>query len=160
AEAFRKYGIDVEALEPAEAAARIRARKIWRELTVALDNWARERREARKQEAASWKRLFRVARAADPDPLRNQVREALERTDPRPIAGPAGLSRAGHLPVQTVSLLGVVLDGSQAEPLLRRAQSEHPDDFWLNFQLAWIFDWAPSERQQPDEAIRFYTAAL
>jgi serine/threonine-protein kinase len=40
AKAFRDYGIDVEALEPAEAARRIRARTIRLELAAALDCWA------------------------------------------------------------------------------------------------------------------------
>src|SRR5205807_2629203 len=39
AQAFRDYGIDVEALEPAEAADRIRARSIAGQLAAALDEW-------------------------------------------------------------------------------------------------------------------------
>src|SRR5260221_5424144 len=41
AEAFRDYGIDVESLEPSEAAERIIGQRVIREhLTVALDHWA------------------------------------------------------------------------------------------------------------------------
>jgi serine/threonine protein kinase len=68
ARAFRDFGIDVEALEPAEAAARIRAQTIWLELTMALDNWAREQRDMHPADDTGWKRLVAVARAADPDP--------------------------------------------------------------------------------------------
>src|SRR5262249_37863038 len=84
--AFREYGIDVDALEPAEAARRIRARSIRLELAVALDSWADRRQEslatgrgliwdgwpdqpdhARAASDASCRRLIAVARAADPD---------------------------------------------------------------------------------------------
>src|SRR5262249_49948796 len=41
ARAFRSYGIDVEALAPEDAAARIRERTIAMPLAAALDNWAR-----------------------------------------------------------------------------------------------------------------------
>src|SRR5262249_54952380 len=40
AQAFREYGIDVMALDPLEAARRIRAQAIRHELTMALDSWA------------------------------------------------------------------------------------------------------------------------
>jgi hypothetical protein len=40
AQAFRDYGIDVEALGTAEAAERIRGRAISEELVAALDDWA------------------------------------------------------------------------------------------------------------------------
>jgi hypothetical protein len=42
--AFRNYEIDVDSLDPQEAATRIRARAIQRELTAALDHWADQRR--------------------------------------------------------------------------------------------------------------------
>jgi hypothetical protein len=45
AQAFRNYGIDVEALPVAEAAARIRARPIGAWLAAALDHWASDRQE-------------------------------------------------------------------------------------------------------------------
>src|SRR5262249_12818280 len=59
-EAFREYGLDVEALEPETAAARIRVRNIRVALTGALDDWAKVRRTiARKRPGGtSWKHLL------------------------------------------------------------------------------------------------------
>ena len=40
--------------------------------------------------------------------------------------------------------------------LLRRTQRAHPDDFWINFDLAGSL----MKAGRPDEAARFYTAAV
>jgi serine/threonine-protein kinase len=84
AKAFQEYDLDLDVLEPAEAAARIRARpeEVAAALTAAMDDWALERR-ARGREAG-WRRLLAAARAADSDPWRDRVRAHLERL----VAGP------------------------------------------------------------------------
>jgi tetratricopeptide (TPR) repeat protein len=153
AEAFREYGIDVEALEPAEAAARIRARMIRLELTTAVDIWADRRRQARPPGDEGWKRLLAVARAADLDVWRNRLRDAMRDGDRRSVKELAASAPVAELPVQTLSLLCQWTDGrDQMRSLMLQAQREHPDNFHLNFQLAWV--------SPPEEAIRFYTAAL
>ncbi|HKB35876.1 MAG TPA: serine/threonine-protein kinase, partial [Gemmataceae bacterium] len=58
AQAFREYGIDVEALATAEAAERIRERTIREELVAALDDWATMRWRTDKRGA---RRLLAVA---------------------------------------------------------------------------------------------------
>jgi serine/threonine protein kinase/Flp pilus assembly protein TadD len=157
-EAFRDYGIDVEALQPAEAARRIRPRAIHRELIVALDQWAARRGhlDPRGFDSAGWKRLVAVARAADSDEMRNRIRDSLERGDKEALGKLATSAEASELPVQTVSLLGEYLDPKAGGFLLRRVQREHPDEFWINFQLGWNLN----TDQNFDGAIRFYTAAL
>jgi serine/threonine protein kinase/Flp pilus assembly protein TadD len=158
AEAFRDYGIDVEALEPAEAGRRIRARAIHRELTVALDQWAARRGhlDQRGSNSLGWKRLVAIARAADSDEMRNRIRDSLERGDTDTLVKLAQSAEVSDLPVQTASLLGENLDPKAGGLLLRRVQREHPDDFWINFQLAWNLN----TDQNFDGAIRYYTAAL
>jgi tetratricopeptide (TPR) repeat protein len=160
AQAFRDYGIDVEALEPSKAAERIRARAIARELTMALDHWVKVRRDARPADPRSWNRLIAVAQAADPDEWRNRVRDAVAAHDRAALVHLASSAPIGDLPVQTASLLGGALESEHAQSLLRRVQRDHTDDFWINFQLAWSLDFAPGPHQDLDEAIRFYTAAL
>jgi serine/threonine protein kinase/Flp pilus assembly protein TadD len=159
ARAFREYGIDVEALEPAEAARRVRAASIRLELTAALDHWA-YLRESPPAADTSWKRLIAVAREADPDAWRNQVRDALERGDDERLTHLAASAPISGVHPQTLCLfyraLDVGGDWRTLQSLLRRAQREHPDEFWINFDLAWFLDFS----QQHDEAIRFYTAAL
>jgi tetratricopeptide (TPR) repeat protein len=143
----------VEALEPAEAAARIRARTIRLELAVALEVWADRRQRSQRADDESWKRLLAAARAADPDAWRNRLRDAAKRRDRRALKELAASALVAELPVQTLSLLFQSAEETeQSRSLLRRAQREHPDNFHLTFQLAWG---AP-----PEEAIRFYTAAL
>jgi serine/threonine protein kinase/Tfp pilus assembly protein PilF len=162
AEAFRKYGIDVDALETSEAAERIKARAIRLELAVALDVWADRRQRVGGAGDESWKRLLQVARTADPDPWRVQMRNAALRTDREGLKRLAASAIAGELPVQTVSLLSQWLPVDFMLPILRHAQREHPDNFHLNFQLAWYLATFPTQVHRPYgvEAIRFYTAAL
>jgi eukaryotic-like serine/threonine-protein kinase len=165
ARAFRDYGIDVETLEPVQAAGLVRARPICLELTVALDHWAyfpaRTPQGEGKADDARWKRLVAVARAADPDGWRNQVRDALQHGKTAILIELADSPRIGDLPLQTLSLLGNALDHAgafqQAVTVLRRAQQRHPDDYQINFQLAWSLDHGP--RAPLDEVVRFYTVA-
>jgi tetratricopeptide (TPR) repeat protein len=177
AEAFRDYGIDVEALEPAEAARRIRERTIRFELTAALDSWADKRQRSLQAgdvvrdgwpdqrdyrpaaSDASWKRLVAVARAADPDQWRDQVRAALEQRDRATLHKLAASAQMSDLPMQTLSVVCGHLDDEFGQPVLRRAQLKHPDNFHINFQLAWGYGGTPSTLDL-DEAIRFFTAAL
>ncbi len=156
--AFRDYGIDVEALAADQAAERIRARPIRLELTGALDAWASQPIETRGD------KLLAIARAADPDELRNRVRDALwvgQRSRAQ-LAELATSQQVRALPPSTLCALGnaLVYEGltDDAVALLRDAQQRHPDDFWINLNLAWALE---HESPQPmDEVVRFYSAAL
>jgi len=77
-QAFREYGIDVEALPPEKAVASLAARPIHVDLAVALDQWAHEDKRGvnAKSGTALRARLHQIAGLADPDPLRNRVRDA------------------------------------------------------------------------------------
>jgi serine/threonine protein kinase/tetratricopeptide (TPR) repeat protein len=161
AEAFREYGVDVDVLMPMEAAARIRSRRIRPELAAALDYWASQRRN-HKPDGTGWRRIVAVARAADPEAWRNQVRDAMEQVDRTALVKLAASQRLGDLPRETLSLLGEVLEGlgsgQQSLAVLRFAQLKYPDDFHITFQLAWAFDHQTGERTG-EEVIRFYTVA-
>jgi serine/threonine protein kinase/Flp pilus assembly protein TadD len=169
ARAFRDYGMDVEALGPA-AGECIRARAVTTELATALDNWARARRRARGTAEGSWKHLLAIARAADSDPLRTQVRLALERgtEDKAQLEALINAVTGADLPATTLVLVAGSLQearsatdvilGERAVAILREAQRRYPGDFWVNHDLAKsLYDGKPP---QLDEAIRFYTAAL
>jgi tetratricopeptide (TPR) repeat protein len=162
ARAFRDYGIDIDALQPAEAAERVRARMIRLELAAGLDCWASERINEFKRNQNSddegWKRIVAVARAADRDEWRNQVRDAWGNRRTETLSRLAVTAETTKLPVQTVSLLVRRLSAEEAVPVLRKAQQEYPDDFWINIQLAWYMEHLP--RAQLHEAIRFYTVAV
>ncbi len=157
ATAFRDYGIDVEKLPPGQAGAHIRDCAIVRELVAALDDWG----EASGFDAQR-RRLLDVARQADLDPWRRRLRAALAEKDHEALMEAAQSKEVANLPPATLYLLAKALvnvgDPVESIRLLRLAQRLHPDDFWLNYQLAsQLADAKPPRRE---EAIRFYTAAL
>ena len=79
ANAFREAGIDALALQPSEFGARIKGlpATVTVTLSAALDDWARVRRDKRHDRPGA-ARLSHAARAADPDPWRNRLRDALD----------------------------------------------------------------------------------
>jgi serine/threonine protein kinase/tetratricopeptide (TPR) repeat protein len=154
--AFQDYGIDVEALSTGEAAGRIRSRAIHVQLIVAMDRWADSRRRARPPEDASWKRLVAVAAAADPDELRTRARQAIADGRRDLLEQVARSDKIAEMPLQTLSLLGGTV--RDPERILRIAQQKYPDDFEINFRLAWALSHHP--QMQMDEAVRFYSVAL
>jgi tetratricopeptide (TPR) repeat protein len=160
--AFREYGIDVETLDPARATERIRTRLVRVELTAALDDWARLRRDGRRSDGKEWwKRLVAIARAADPDPTRARVRDALLSGNLAALQELAGSPGVTDLPATTLINLGETLrqmgDVDAASALLRRAHVRYPGDFWLNNLLCVVC----SQLKPPQyaEALRFATAA-
>jgi tetratricopeptide (TPR) repeat protein len=160
--AFHDYGMDVDALDPAEVARRIAARTIRVELAAALDGWAHTRRWVLpKRRCKSWQDLVAVARAADPDPRRTTIRDMLLRGDNEDLADRAA-GNIRSVPPATLVLLAEYLaeirGPKDATALLRRAQELSPGDFWINHQLAYYLGLLGSS--QHDEAIRFYTAAV
>jgi eukaryotic-like serine/threonine-protein kinase len=82
ADAFHDAGLDLEAMPPAEAGARIKARPpaVTLALAAALDDWWALRGELRNDPSGDG-RLAEVARVADPEPWRNDLRAALATTD-------------------------------------------------------------------------------
>jgi serine/threonine protein kinase/tetratricopeptide (TPR) repeat protein len=158
ARAFRDFQIDVELLETAEAAARIRARTIPEELVAALDDWASIRE---RTDVQSGKRLRAVAREADPDPWRNRLREALDRRERKTLEELAASEQVDTWPPSTVMLLARALVTTKAEAValavLRRAQWLRPDDFWVNDELG--FRLHVSKPRRLEEAIVFYRLA-
>ena len=160
--AFKEYGIDVEVLGSEEAADLIGAKDIRLQLSVGLDAWAEARRFARRHRGNSWEGLLAIACAADPDPWRVRVRDALRKRNRAALVEAAGQIPIGSVPPITLGLLARALNDAgapeQAEDLFRRAQRRHPNSFWLNFDLA-----ISLLRQKPprlDEGIRFLTVAL
>jgi tetratricopeptide (TPR) repeat protein len=144
AEAFGNYGVDVDSLDTEEAARRIRNRPIYVELAAALDHWAqwRLRTLLRAGEDPTWRHLLEVAQAADPDPWRNQLRSVLERSplDKQILQALADSTELALQPAPTLHLLGTSLADAgmleQAETVLGQAQQWHPDNFWINADLA------------------------
>jgi tetratricopeptide (TPR) repeat protein len=164
AHAFREAGLDISALSAEEAARRIRARppEVATALAIALDDWAGVRRD-RKKDGPGAAALSALASEVDTDAWRRGLRQALDLPDP--AARLEALRRmAKDTPFETLGpisldLLGRALkdagDPTRSEALLRRAEQLHPDDVWINYDLARALE----KLARRDEAIRFYTAA-
>jgi serine/threonine protein kinase len=191
---FAAYGLDDERLDPHEVAARIRARPIWLQVVTALDGWV----DARRQVPASGhagngpdnpspdtKRLIAVARAVDPDPWRDRLRDALalkesttrrqallELASTAPVEAMTPdssvlLARAAANSVDTHSSLDCQERIMPALALLRRARRQHPGDFWVNYELAGqlgVHFPGPHDEDQAlrnlEDALRYATAAV
>jgi serine/threonine-protein kinase len=166
ANAYRDAGLDVDVLEPAEFARRLRRQSETAviELCAFLDDWSAVRREARRA-PETWRRSLEAARRADPEPYRDRLRAILVAEDRKPQAevlkSLAAAPEAAELPAATVILLGNTLaDIGQAEAaarLLRQAAGRYPSDVWVNYALAAALDkLRPAARE---DAVRYYTAA-
>ncbi len=163
---FADGGIDLAALSTEEAAERIQARKIRRELVRTLDLWSfiRHRIEildGRTNSKPDWKQLADIAAATDPDPLRNQLRAARKRADRKALEELAASTDVRQLPPESLLQLMTALYESggkeEARAFARRAVVVHPEDFWLNDYLA---VWSNSVQPPlPDDEVRYYTAA-
>jgi len=132
AEAFARYGVDVNTLDPQEAAELLRASAIRSHLVVALDHWAIDRELWLQTSGAP---LRAVADRADDDPWRRQVRAAAGRRDWAALESLAKEEEEAHsLPTGNLVLLAHALSRAAsweaAQRLLTRAQLELPADFW------------------------------
>ena len=136
------------------------------ELASYLDHWAivrslaRYYREGTAADKNSWRRLTAVARVADPDPLRGELRKSIDnRLDDHgydPVSRLLNDKKAlAAQPVQNLRLLAQLLDMAEdtgaAEDVLKLAWRIRPDDFWVCSELG---------RLRGKDAIRFGTAAV
>jgi serine/threonine protein kinase/uncharacterized protein HemY len=169
--AFRQAGIDLDALPVSEAVHRITARRaIVAALLPALDDWVAVRSMGKNVEVrsmdkdeASTRRLIDVLNAADPDPWRQRVREAIARKDQSALANLVTSADLDQQPAATLTLLYSALWASgndrEQELILRRAQWKYPADYWINHRLGVDLIW----RQTPDDirdGIGFMRAAV
>jgi serine/threonine-protein kinase len=159
AKAFRWYGLDLEHFDPREAGERVRSLSIRSQLVAALDDWALLRLDLGIR---SWKKLVAVARAADPDPLRNRLRDAMEGNRPRDLKKLIALCRSDEVQSATAVLLAILCTGTPAAKnavvVMRKVRQRYPGDFWVNHSLAFL-----NLRMRPphlEEAIRYFTAAV
>src|SRR5262249_2365562 len=163
---FREHGLDVDGLSAEEAAARVAARRVRADLVVALDDWA-WRLADRAQHRPRWRQLVAIARAAEPDPWRDRLREAAARRDRQALQGLAASADVPGLRTATVELLANALltagDREAAVALLRKVWQQRPGDFRVNFFLGLYLSPPPAQEQVKGRwgaALPFLTAAV
>jgi len=177
-EAFRGYGVDLEALEMDEAASRIDHSAIRADLVAALQDWIDSRlgspvpsgvrsisrilpildRDATPETDLLWTLVDRT----DFDPWRRQLREAARGQDRKALSRLAGSPEALAQPTATLCFLAHALvrggDLELAIDVLRDAQSSRTGDFWINHDLGYYL--ASLVPSQASEAVGYYRAAL
>jgi serine/threonine-protein kinase len=158
-DAFRRYGLDLVALDEDQAADRIRASAIKDRLVAGLDGWLSAKATG---DLPGGERLLAVLRRADTDAWRNRFRAAFQRRDNRAVKDLARGPKVWQQSPATIVLLGEVLTRvgayTLASEVLRRAQHQHPNDFWLNHDLAYYLEHLGPV--QAAEAVGYYRAAL
>jgi serine/threonine protein kinase/tetratricopeptide (TPR) repeat protein len=164
---FREFGIDVDSLEPAEAAARIGRTSIRPDLVRALDGWTVLRQRARDGTDPGWTKPLEVARRVDSDVWRNRVREGLLNGNAEVLEKLAAAVPVHDVPPATLLLLTDALRavGSPytAVRVLRQAQLQYPDDLWVNDTLvecALFCNALGIGDLRPEDSVRFATVAL
>src|SRR5262245_37847490 len=155
AQAYRRYGIDLLALDAAESAARIHDSAIRDTLVAFLHDWlywiATENRS----------RVGAAADLADGDDWRRAYRAAI--ADMNANAGKfkslAAVPEAAAQPSVILSGLCGLLMAHQSRvealALLEEAQRRHPGDFWINYLLGHFW-----EKERPQLAVGYFRAAV
>ena len=158
ADAFRDQGLGEPPNDPEGVAARVRASKWAAHLVAALDDWAVCAADPARQD---W--LLEVARRADPDPWRDQVRDPAAWRDGKALAELARAVPLAEQPVALLLALGERLSatGEDGVGFLRRVREQYPEDFWANFTLALaMHGTARRPAGDPAPALAYYEKAL
>ncbi len=152
-EAFREAGMAEVGGDAAAAAAWTRDSGVREAVVAALDDWADC---AQGRQRMTW--ILEVARRADPDPWRDQARDAEVWDNAPALTKLMGDERAAKQSPQLLAGLGMRLAdlGGGAEEVLRAAQERLPGGFWVNFDLGNVLQ----EAKKSEEAVGYYRAAL
>jgi tetratricopeptide (TPR) repeat protein/serine/threonine protein kinase len=143
AEAFRDYGVDVEALPADEAVARLQANPALAvPVAAALDDWV-SARLILGEGHLSGQALIAIARGLDPDPLRDRFRSVWgQSVTPDSQAKLRRLAESidvkAHSPAVLIVLARTLYQAQLADAavrILRDGQYAYPGDFWLNCEL-------------------------
>jgi serine/threonine-protein kinase len=159
AKAFDEAGLMLRPGCEQQDAKRIQQTPIKEQLLASVDDWAYVALQVGKKDL--YKRLLQIARAADPDPWKDQLRDPGHWQNPKALQKLASQALAdkgfqNRLSPQMFSLLGSLLgDAKDAEHWLREAVRLYPADFWLNLGLGNTLYEA-----EPQEAEGFYRTAL
>jgi eukaryotic-like serine/threonine-protein kinase len=148
--AFREWGLGDLREDPDRVAARLKASPVHKALVAALDDWA----ACAAKEVRDW--VLRVARRMDPNSWRDRVRDPdrWDRVESFPEL--ADTASVEEQPVTLMVAFGNYWRRLGGDPIafLERVQRQHPDDFWVNFELGHLFG-----ERDPAVAIGYYRAA-
>ncbi len=151
AAAFRERGLGDLREDPDRVAARLKASPVNRALVAALDDWA----ACADKDVRDW--VLRVVRRMDPDPWRDRVRDPDTWAKVELFPELAEMANVVDQPVTLMVAFGTRWRRLGGDPtaFLERVQRQHPDDFWVNFELGHLLD-----GRDPAASIGFCRAAL
>jgi tetratricopeptide (TPR) repeat protein len=155
--AFRNHGIDVATLPIEEAARRIRTSPIADEMITALDDWCQSREPGQVPKS----RLKEIVIAAETDPLRAAIRDAVSRKDVEALGRFCDREedrRKFGLRLRIVFDALWRLDPVASIPRLERIRDEFPADYWFNEDLGMIYQRAEPPRLE--DAVRCLSIAV
>jgi tetratricopeptide (TPR) repeat protein/tRNA A-37 threonylcarbamoyl transferase component Bud32 len=148
--AFERRGLNT-ADEVEVVGRRVAASPVREVLVAALDDWLSKEPDVGRRD-----RLARIAKAADPDPWRDQFRDALARRDWDALGRLAAKADVARLSPAALVALGLSLGTKtpEAADLFTRAQVHYPADYWLNFWL--VAALRHNGRITPAEVVYYY----
>src|SRR5205823_2395006 len=121
-------------------------------LVAALDHWS----QITPDDSKLARRLLDIAKGADPDPWRDQVRDEIFSNNMPKLQKLAKDFQPGNATPQLLMLLAEKLNDQQkleGAALLRQALLAQPKDFWLLFSMAKL-------AKDPAARAGYYQAAL
>jgi serine/threonine protein kinase/Flp pilus assembly protein TadD len=156
--AFAENGLDLAKLPAEDIAQRIRASSIRSPLVRTLDIWAHWKDFFRRGDGES---LRAIAMLADDDPWRRQLRTYCLNEDRAALEKLAEAEAVLDQPPENLEILFLLLGNAKSPTaglnLLKRAQQQHPENFWLNYHLGFRL---VAEFNKPAEAEAYCRAAL
>jgi serine/threonine protein kinase/Flp pilus assembly protein TadD len=160
AQAFRRFGIDLEELPLESAAREIRSQAVRSELVIGVIGWSLV------TAGQTRKNLLEIAAAAAPDvpSWEKTVLEALRRDDSEVMQKLAeSLPDSGGEPV-ALYMLGTALRGhgqrERAIAVFAKAQQRFPGDFWLNEGLGLVLTSKAASPSGYQAALPYLTAGV
>jgi serine/threonine-protein kinase len=165
-DAFRAYGLAMGEVDARVAAERIgqRPAAVRQAILASLDLWdglANNPRLKIREPHREWLRAVLEAAELD-DPWSKKVRAAGRESDAaRRRAALEALARSApvaELPVLALMRLAGRLRPAQGVELMRRAQRQYPDDFWVNEILGMVLQKVKPPRWE--EAVRYLSIAV
>lgn len=158
-EAFRGFGLDVAAAEPAALATAIRDSRIAGEIVAALDEWSILCEPGEGFPSAD--RILEVLALADPDAGRRRLRALARDRDREAILAIAADPETARWPLASLRLLSDALvsvrEPAAAIRALEAAHAGNPGDFQVNHELGVLLRSTPARR---DDAVRHFSMAL
>jgi serine/threonine protein kinase len=160
--AFELYGIDLQSSSRETAVRLIRASTIHDDLVASIDHWASLESDSQTRDA-----LLAIARDADPDVTRSNIRGAIAINNGELILGPADDTDIVDQPAATILVLENALlrqamrsptDRNKILLFFKRARDSHPSDLWINHGIGHAYMHASPP--QLDLAVQYLRVAV